>query len=86
MAAQLLHEGATVRRVREALEGARRLAPGSDSPLAELRLQVDGARIVVEQDRRRFDARTGQALLDFPAHRARARGPRVPRVGTRAPA
>ena len=67
VAAQLLHEGATVRRVREALEGARRLAPGSESPLAELRLSVDGARIVVEQDRRRFDARTGQALLDFPA-------------------
>ena len=67
VAAQLLDEGATVRAVRSALEGARRLAPGAESPLAELRLSVEGARIVVEQDRRRFDARTGQALLDFPA-------------------
>jgi tetratricopeptide (TPR) repeat protein len=67
VAAQLLHEGATVRRVREALEGARRLAPGAESPLAELRLSVEGARIVAEQDRQRFDVRTGQALLDFPA-------------------
>jgi len=67
VAAQLLHEGATVRQVREALEGARRLAPGAESPLAELRVSVEGERIVVEQDRLRFDARTGQALLDFPA-------------------
>ena len=67
VAAQLLQEGATVRRVREALEGARRLAPGAESPLAELRLSVEGEKIVVEQDRLRFDARTGQALLDFPA-------------------
>jgi len=66
VAAQLLGEGATVRRVREALEGARRLAPGAESPLAELRLTLEGERIVVEQDRRRFDVRTGQALLDFP--------------------
>jgi len=66
VAAQLLEEGATVRTVRGALEGARRLAPGAESPLAELRLSVEGARIVVEQDRRRFDVRTGQALLDFP--------------------
>ena len=67
VAAQLLGEGATVRRVREALEGARRMAPGAESPLAELRLTLEGERIVVEQDRRRFDVRTGQALLDFPA-------------------
>ena len=34
-------------------------------PLAELRLVVDDQRIVVEQDRLRFDPRTGQSLLDF---------------------
>jgi tetratricopeptide (TPR) repeat protein len=64
-AAGLLEGGATVRQVREALDGARRLAPEAETPLAELRLVVHDQRIVVEQDRLRFDPRTGQALLDF---------------------
>ena len=64
-AAALLERGATVRQVREALEGARRLAPHAAEPLSELRIHVDRNRVVVEQDRLRFDPRTGQALLDF---------------------
>jgi len=63
--ATLLEAGATVRGVREALEGARRLAPDAEAPLAELRLRVEGRRVVMEQGRLRFDARTGQGLLDF---------------------
>jgi len=66
VAAGLLAEGAGVRRVREALLGARRLAPDAETPLAELRMRVEGERIVVARDQHRFDARTGQALLDFP--------------------
>lgn len=65
--AALLEAGASVRQVREALAGARRLAPESEAPLAEVRLSVEGQRIIVAQDQLRFDARTGQALLDFPA-------------------
>ena len=65
VAAGLLERGATVRRVREALQGARRIAPDAESPLSELRLVVQDERIVVEQDRVRFDPRSGQALLDF---------------------
>ncbi len=65
VAAGLLENGATVRRVREALRGARRLAPDAETPLAELRMVVQDQRVVVEQDRMRFDPRTGQALLDF---------------------
>jgi tetratricopeptide (TPR) repeat protein len=65
VAAGLLEGGATVRQVREALDGARRLVPGSESPLAEVRLLLRGQRIVVEQDRMRFDPRTGQGLLDL---------------------
>lgn len=65
VAAGLLERGATVRRVREALQGARRIAPDAESPLSELRLVVQDDRIVVEQDRVRFDPRSGQALLDF---------------------
>jgi tetratricopeptide (TPR) repeat protein len=65
VAAALLERGATVRQVREALDGARRLAPDAEQPLSELRLHVERNRVVVEQDRQRFDPRTGQALLDF---------------------
>jgi hypothetical protein len=35
VAAGLLERGATVRRVREALEGARRMAPEAEAPLSE---------------------------------------------------
>ncbi len=64
-AAALLDRGATVRQVREALQGARRLAPDAAEPLSELRLHLEQNRVVVERDRLRFDPRTGQALLDF---------------------
>jgi tetratricopeptide (TPR) repeat protein len=64
-AAALLEAGATVRQVRDALEGARRLAPDAAEPLSELRLSLEQNRVVVERDRLRFDPRTGQALLDF---------------------
>ena len=65
VASALLERGATVRQVREALDGARRLAPDAEAPLAELRLVVQDQRIVVEQDRLRLDPRTGQTFLDF---------------------
>jgi tetratricopeptide (TPR) repeat protein len=64
-AASLLERGASVRQVRDALQGARRLAPDAAEPLSELRLHLDQNRVVVERDRLRFDPRTGQALLDF---------------------
>src|SRR4030095_5477365 len=66
-AANLLESGASVRQVRAALDGARRIAPGVRTPLAELRLVVRDRRVVVEQDRLRLDPGTGQALLDFDA-------------------
>jgi tetratricopeptide (TPR) repeat protein len=64
--AGLLDAGASVRQVREALAGARRVAPDADSPLAEVRFRVEASRVIVERDRQRFEARTGQGLLDFP--------------------
>jgi len=66
-AAHLLESGASVRQVRAALDGARRLVPSVQTPLAELRLVVRDRRVVVEQDRVRLDPGTGQALLDFDA-------------------
>lgn len=65
VAAGLLEQGATVRHVREALAGVRRIAPNAETPLSELRLVVQDQRVIVEHDRLRFDPRTGQALLDF---------------------
>ncbi len=64
-AANLLESGASVRQVRAALDGARRLAPDVRTPLAELRLVVRDRQVVVEQDRLRLDPGTGQALLAF---------------------
>ena len=64
-AANLLESGASVRQVRAALDGARRLAPGVRTPLAELRLVVRDRQVVVEQDRLRLDPGTGQTLLAF---------------------
>ncbi len=63
VARELLAAGATVRQVRRALEDLRRLLPESDSPLAELRLKVDGQRILVESEGVSFDPRTGQTVL-----------------------
>ena len=59
----LLEGGATVRQVRRALEDVRRLVPESESPLAELRLKIEGDRILVESGGVSFDPRTGQTLL-----------------------
>jgi tetratricopeptide (TPR) repeat protein len=66
-AASLLESGASVRQVRAALDGARRLAPGVQTPLAELRLVVRDRQVVVEHDRLRLDPGTGQTLLAFDA-------------------
>ena len=66
MGAALLEAGASVRQVREALAGARRRLPDGAEPLAELRLVLDGKRILVQEDAMRWDPRTGQALLDLP--------------------
>ena len=63
VARELLAGGATVRQVRRALEDLRRLVPASDAPLAELRLKLDGQKILVESDGVSFDPRTGQAVL-----------------------
>ena len=70
---------------RERAPGARgaRRAPGGSPPTCGRRspscaCPCDGQRVVVEQDRLRFDPRTGQALLDFARGRPRARDARVP--------
>jgi tetratricopeptide (TPR) repeat protein len=63
MAADLLESGATVRQIRQALEDLKRRLPESETPLAELRLVLEGGKLLVESDRVRFDPRTGQTVM-----------------------
>jgi tetratricopeptide (TPR) repeat protein len=62
-AAALLDAGASVRQIRDALQALRRKDPSLRQPLAELRLVLDGAQLLVESDRVRFDPRTGQTVF-----------------------
>jgi tetratricopeptide (TPR) repeat protein len=62
-ASALLEAGASVRQIREALHALRRHDPDLEQPLAELRLVVDGNRLLAESERVRFDPRTGQTVL-----------------------
>jgi tetratricopeptide (TPR) repeat protein len=62
-AGALLDAGASVRQIREALTALRRQDPALRDPLVEVRLVVDGQRVLVESDRVRFDPRSGQTVL-----------------------
>jgi tetratricopeptide (TPR) repeat protein len=62
-ASALLDAGASVRQIREALAALRRQDPSLDHPLTEVRLLVDGARLLAQSDRVRFDPKTGQTVL-----------------------
>jgi tetratricopeptide (TPR) repeat protein len=62
-AGALLDAGASVRQIRSALDALRRRNPGLEQPLAELRLTVEGDRLIAQSDRVRFDPRTGQMVL-----------------------
>src|SRR5436190_3955339 len=66
-AASLLDSGASVRQIRQALDALRRRDPGIRQPLAEMRLVLEGGRVLVESERVRFDPRTGQTVLDLDA-------------------
>jgi len=64
-AGALLDAGASVRQIRQALEALRRANPGLQQPLAEVRLVLDGSRLLAQSDRVKFDPRTGQTVLDL---------------------
>jgi tetratricopeptide (TPR) repeat protein len=66
-ASALLDAGASVRQIRQALTALRRQDPALRQPLAEVRLAVDGGRLIAQSDRVRFDPRTGQTVLDLQA-------------------
>jgi tetratricopeptide (TPR) repeat protein len=62
VASALLESGATVRQIRQALDALRRQSPGT-SPLSEMRLYVEGQRVLARTEQVRFDPRTGQMVL-----------------------
>ncbi|HKQ65159.1 MAG TPA: tetratricopeptide repeat protein [Methylomirabilota bacterium] len=62
-ASSLLDAGASVRQIRSALTALRRQDPELQQPLAEVRLVLEGDRLVAQSDRVRFDPRTGQMVL-----------------------
>jgi tetratricopeptide (TPR) repeat protein len=62
-ASALLDAGASVRQIKQALTALRRQDPGLEQPLAELRLVLEGDRLLAESDRVRFDPRSGQLAL-----------------------
>jgi tetratricopeptide (TPR) repeat protein len=64
-AGALLDAGASVRQIREALVALRRQDPALEQPLTQVRLTVDGGRLIAQSDRVRFDPRTGQTVLDL---------------------
>jgi tetratricopeptide (TPR) repeat protein len=66
-AAALLDAGASVRQIRQASDALRRQRPDVQHPLAEMRLVLDGGRLLVQSDRVRFDPRSGQTVLDLDA-------------------
>jgi tetratricopeptide (TPR) repeat protein len=62
-ASALLDAGASVRQIRRALDALRRQDPHVNQPLAEMRLVLEGDRLLAQSDRVRFDPRTGQTVL-----------------------
>ena len=62
-ASALLDAGASVRQIRAALTALRRQDPELQQPLTEVRLVLEGDRLVAQSDRVRFDPRTGQMVL-----------------------
>ena len=64
-ASSLLDAGASVRQIREALTALRRQDPELKEPLAEVRLVLEGGRLLAQSDRVKFEPRTGQTVLDL---------------------
>jgi tetratricopeptide (TPR) repeat protein len=64
-AGALLDAGASVRQMRLALDALRKREPELQQPLVEVRLVLDGGRLLAQSDRVKFDPRTGQTVLDL---------------------
>jgi tetratricopeptide (TPR) repeat protein len=64
-AKELLDRGLTVQRVRKNLDALKEQLPHIERPLAQLRIVSDGDKLVVVDDKARFEPSTGQLVMDF---------------------
>jgi len=64
-AKELLDRGVSLQAVRRSIDALRAQLPEVSRPLAELRLQSDGDRLVVTDGKTRFEPTSGQLLLDL---------------------
>ena len=64
-AGALLDAGASVRQMRQALDGLRIRNPRLEQPLVEIRLVLENGRLLAQSDRVKFEPRTGQTVLDL---------------------
>lgn len=65
VAKALVDEGASLRKIRRSLASLRANLPGVDTSLSALRIRCDNDRVVVDQGDHRFEADSGQVVLDF---------------------
>lgn len=65
VAKALVDEGASLRKIRRSLATLRANLPGVDTSLAALRIRCDHDRVVIDDGGHRFEADSGQVVLDF---------------------
>ena len=65
VAKELLEAGLPLRRVRRSLDALRLKLPTESTPLSQLRICCEDDRVVVSDREHRFEAVSGQLLLDF---------------------
>lgn len=64
-ASGLMESGLAARHIARALRAIRRRLPNRQAPLSELRLAGEGKTVVVNDDDHRFEAESGQIVLNF---------------------
>lgn len=65
VAKALLEGGVPLRRVRRSLAALEKKLPDVEPALARLRIRCEDEQVIVVEDERRFEAATGQLVLDF---------------------
>jgi tetratricopeptide (TPR) repeat protein len=65
VAKALIDDGASLRRIRRSLGTLRANLPGLEVSLSRLRIRCDHERVLVDEGDHRFDAESGQLVLDF---------------------
>ena len=65
IAKKLLEKGVSLQKIRRSLERIRIIIPGLKFPLSELMLYTDGQNIFVNHRGSRFEAVTGQTMIEF---------------------